>query len=90
MSSIANIFRKKKPVDKNAPFDRAARDALRRRPAFITQSEDRLMLVGDSRGRHILINPIDMRGYGDRYSAHWRVKAPQIFIKNGLLYRNES
>ena len=48
------------------------------------------MLVGDSRGRHILINPIDMRGYGDRYSARRRVRAPQIFIKDGVLRRDGS
>ena len=61
MSSIANIFRKQKPKDPNAPFDRAARDALRRRPIRITLSEDRLMLLGDSRGAHLLVNPFTMQ-----------------------------
>ena len=74
MSSIANIFRKQKPVDKNAPFDRAARAALRRRPIRITLSEDRLMLLGDSRGAYLLVNPFTMQT---------RFSRKRIILRNG-------
>ena len=61
MSSIANIFRRQKPKNPNASFDRATRDILRRRPNRIVRSEERMMLLGDTRGAYLLVNPFTMQ-----------------------------
>ena len=81
MVRIANIFRRAKKAGyiPYPPFDRATRDNLHRRYEMVLPSDARCMLIGDSRGVHMIVEPSTMRLARRSKYGRWLVTKQRIF-----------